>query len=266
MSNHSRYAAVPLVLLFLLLPVRGDAQERERRGGSSVRGHVLSEETGRPIPDVEITLEGDSVRVFTDGEGAFRFAGVPAGDHVLRARHLGYEDRSASLTVPFASIVEITLTLTTEPIELGEIEVVVRSPLLARAGFYERQKQGYAGEFLDRADIERKNPESVTALFRNMRGLRVIYAGIDGARVYVNQRVSFRDSNNRLGCQPTLWIDGVRSTMRSYDMMRVEELEGIEVYTGAGAPGTYNDICGTVLIWTRVPIRERGEAPGPGVS
>lgn len=70
----------------------------------------------------------------------------------------------------------------------------------------------------------------------------------------MNQQVTFRD---RGGCEPTLWIDGTRSTMRSYDMMRVEEIEGIEVYTGGGAPGTFNDPCGTVVIWTRVPIRQR---------
>jgi hypothetical protein len=42
--------------------------------------------------------------------------------------------------------------------------------------------------------------------------------------------------------------------MGSYDMMRAQEIEGIEVYTGGSAPGKFNDICGTVVIWTRVPI------------
>jgi hypothetical protein len=94
----------------------------------------------------------------------------------------------------------------------------------------------------------------VTDLFKNISGLRVLYGGIHGSRVFINQRVSFRDSELP-GCEPTLWLDGIRSTMGSYDMMRAEEIEGIEVYAGGGAPGKFSDLCGAVVIWTRVPLR-----------
>lgn len=246
---------VPAVLLALLcvLPRGLDAQERRQEIRSAVRGRVVDEQDGKPISGVVLTLEGTDLLVVTNDRGDFRMEPVPPGRHVLVAAHVAYAVRTDSLEVPKGALLELTVSLSTEAIELEELVVVVRSPVLERRGFYGRQRQGYGGTFMDRSEIEDRNPESVTALFRNMPGLRVVYGGIYGARIFMNQRVRLLDGDLP-GCEPQLWLDGIRSSMSTYDMMRAEEIEGIEVYTGGNAPGKFNDLCGTVLIWTRVPI------------
>lgn len=218
-----------------------------------VAGRVVDQADGEPLAGAEIGIGNSNVLAVSDGDGAFRIPGVPGGTHVLWVRHLGYGERSDSISLPPRALLDVTIALGTEAIELDELVVVVRSPVLARRGFYARQAQGYGGHFLDRADVERRKPSSVTDLFKDVRGLRVVYGGIYGGRIFVNQRATFAD-DGRPGCEPQLWLDGIRSTMNSYDLMRAEEIEGVEIYAGGRAPGKFIDICGTIVIWTRVPI------------
>ena len=242
-----------MLLLAAATPGWAEAQQ-DRRPNGTIMGRVIDRADGRSMAGVELGLSGTSLRSITDERGAFRLSGVPEGSHVLWARRIGYQERSDSLSVPPGALVEVTMALSTEPIEFEELVVVVRSSLLARQGFYSRQRQGYRGSFLDREEIERQNPHSVTELFRNLPGLRVVWGGISGSRVFVNQRVTFGD-DGLPGCEPELWLDGIRSTMKNYDLMRAGEIEGIEVYAGGSAPGKFVNICGTVVIWTRLPVR-----------
>jgi len=235
--------------------VPGDAfAQRGRPPDGVVTGQVREAGTEQTLEGVEVGLEGTSLRTVTDHEGKFRLAGVAGGSYRLWARRIGYQERSDSLRVPPRALVDVTIVLSTAPIELEGLVVTVRSPVLARHGFYARQEQGYGGVFIDRAEIERRRPQSVTDIFKNVPGLRVVYGGIYGSKVFVNQRVTFDDANLP-GCEPLLWLDGIRSTMTIYDLMRAEEIEGIEIYAGGSAPGKFNHLCGTIVIWTRVPIR-----------
>ncbi len=235
-------------------PEEAEAQRGGRPPDGVVTGLVVDADTQRPLEGAEVGLAGTELRAVTDDEGRFRLAGVAGGSYTLWARRLGYLERSDSLRVPPRALVDVTVAMSTDPIELEELVVVVRSPVLARHGFYTRQEQGYGGHFIDRAEIDRRRPQSVTDIFKNVPGVRVVYGGIYGSKVFINQRVTFDDANLP-GCEPLLWLDGIRSTMTIYDLMRAEEIEGIEIYAGGSAPGKFNHLCGTVVIWTRVPIR-----------
>lgn len=244
---------VATLTLSAWLPMATAAQ-RGRPPDGVVTGQVLDAGTEQALEGVEVGLEGTELRTVTDDEGRFRLAGVAGGSYRLWSRRIGYQARSDSLRVPPRALVDVTVVMSTDPIELEELVVTVRSPVLARNGFYSRQEQGYGGIFIDRAEIERRRPQSVTDIFKNVPGVRVVYGGIYGSKVFVNQRVTFDDANLP-GCEPLLWLDGIRSTMTIYDLMRAEEIEGIEIYSGGSAPGKFNHLCGTVVIWTRVPIR-----------
>jgi hypothetical protein len=239
----------------LCFPASAEAQGRRVSSPRAVvTGVVLDRETGDPIAGVDIGVARVGPLAITNDDGEFRISPFLAGTRVLWARRIGYEERSDSLVVVAGTLLHVTMELSTSPIELDELVVVVRSPVLNRSGFYDRERQGYGGHFVKPQDIEHMNPAAVTDLFRGMPGIRVVYGGVYGAGVFVNQRVTFAD-DQMPGCRPTIWVDGARSTMFSFDEMRVEEIEGMEVYTGATAPGKYSDICGTVAIWTKVPIR-----------
>ena len=241
-------------VLILFSPSLVEAQ-RDRVGTASISGLVLDQETNDPVMGVEMSVDGTSTLSITNDQGEFRFEEVLSGSLILRSRRLGYEERMDSLSVPEGALIDVTVRLSTEPVELEELVVEVRSRLLEQRGFYERQRTGYGGVFIDRETIEDRNPNVITDLFRTMSGLRVVYGGLFGPKVFVNQNITFSDGG--LGCEPSLMLDGVRSTMRSYDFIDPVEVEGLEVYAGGGAPGGFSDPCGTIAIWTRIQVRRR---------
>ena len=241
-------------VLVLFSPSLVEAQ-RDRVGTASISGLVLDQETNDPVMGVEMSVDGTSVLSITNEQGEFHFEEVLSGSLILRSSRLGYQERMDSLSVPEGALIDVTVRLSTEPVELDELVVEVRSRLLEQRGFYERQRTGYGGVFIDRETIEDRNPNVLTDLFRTMSGLRVVYGGLFGPKVFVNQNITFSDGG--LGCEPGLMLDGVRSTMRSYDFIDPVEVEGLEVYAGGGAPGGFSDPCGTIAIWTRIEVRRR---------
>ena len=221
----------------------------------AIAGQVFDQDTRKWIAGVEITVD-EMESVITDVEGHFRIEGIPVGWHRVVIRRIGYETRVDTIAIPTNSVLAVRVALAREPVVLEPMTITVRSATLERNGFYTRSQQGYSGVYLDRAKIESMRASSVTQLFRNMNGIRVVYDGLYGARLMINQVVSLSDPNQEDGgCEPSYWIDGVRSTMTTPDMMRLDELEGVEVYRRAGAPGKFIHSCGTILFWTRVPIR-----------
>ena len=221
----------------------------------AIAGQVFDQETRKWVAGVEVTVD-DMEPVITDAEGHFRIDAIPAGWHRVVTRRIGYETRVDTVAIPTNSVLAVRVALSREPVVLEPLTITVRSATLERNGFYTRAQQGYSGVYLDRAKIEAMRATSVTQLFRNITGIRVVYDGLHGARLVINQVVSLSDPEQDIGgCQPSYWIDGIRSTMTTPDMMRLDELEGIEVYRRAGAPGKFIHSCGTILFWTRVPIR-----------
>ena len=221
----------------------------------AIDGHVLDQDTREWIEGAEIRVEGLDDPTFTDPEGHFRIDGIPVGRYRLLIRRIGYEARLDTISIPTNSVLAVEIALARQPVVLEPLRITVRSATLERNGFYERAEQGYSGVYLDRAKIEEGRATSVTHLFQGINGIRVLYDGLYGARVVVNQHYSVVDTVQGGGCQPAFWIDGVRSTMRSPDDMLLNELEGIEIYRRAGAPGKFIHPCGTILFWTRVPTR-----------
>ena len=58
-------------------------------GAATLYGIVTDAETGEPIPDVLVTLNGGST--YTDGTGAYTFADIAPGEYVLQFSKEGYE-------------------------------------------------------------------------------------------------------------------------------------------------------------------------------
>lgn len=58
-------------------------------GASTLYGIVTDIETGEPIPDVLVTLNGGIT--YTDSTGAYTFADIASGEYVLKFSKEGYE-------------------------------------------------------------------------------------------------------------------------------------------------------------------------------
>lgn len=91
-----------LLFLVLLYPVLTQAQT------SSIIG-IVTDETGKKIPDARVTLDGGSFSDLTDSTGSFKLTEIPFGNYTLSIRTSGYAD------------LELKLGVTSIEMDLGQI-------------------------------------------------------------------------------------------------------------------------------------------------
>jgi hypothetical protein len=240
-------ASVSAALLSLVLATSGAAQLRP--GG--IAGTV-KDSLGVPIPDVEVTAIAASKTVRTDSAGNFVLGDITSGKIDVSFRRLAYSPAIVLIMVPPSDTTEIEVTLGVAAQQLTGV-VVQASPdqLRQLVAFEARRKRGI-GYFITRSQIENRHPLMLSDMLRTIPGTILINAE--------NGRTSVRFSRvARNNCPPQFFVDGVEVTGFSIDDMPPGDVEGVELYAGAaGLPPEYNrlhgtTICGTVIIWTRIP-------------
>lgn len=221
-------------------------------------GTVHSRQTGDPVSGARILVPSQDRRTVTGEEGRFRLDSLLPGRHRVRVHYLGYETnpREVELRARHSTRAELWLERTVLSVEDLQVEVT-RPRADPMAGFKERREDGF-GLFLDRGDINERNPAHTSDLFRSMAGVRVTPNRFGEARVTIG----------RFGgrCAPTVYVDGTLTAGMPVDFVMPQSIVGIEVYRGASeVPPQFNKPtergCGTILIWTRNP----GHTP-PGVE
>lgn len=222
-------------------------------------GTVTSRQTGEAVSGAEVLVPALDRRTATDDSGRFRLDGLSPGEHDVRVHYLGYttNPRRVELRVRHTTRAEFRLERTVLSVEDLRVDVS-SSRVDPMAGFKRRRDHG-PGVFLDRGDIERKNPAHTSDLFRSMAGVSVTPNRMGMAQV------SVRRFGRR--CRPTIYVDGVLTNAMPVDFVMPDAIIGIEVYRGASeVPPQFNkptrgEGCGTIVIWTRTP----GSTP-PGVE
>jgi Carboxypeptidase regulatory-like domain/TonB-dependent Receptor Plug Domain len=222
------------------------AQQMQRR---TLAG-IVTDTTRNPIPRVEIGLieRREIVRtVRTGDDGRFELVDIPAGKTTFVVRRLGFQPRTYTVQIrDGARRAFLPIVLDPMPAELEKVIVMAR---VAESGgrlkdFYERRARNAWGSFIEREQIERRNPIWMSDMLRMTPGVRVV-PGPNGRQV-----VRLR------GCAPTLWLDGMPLRGTELDEVVIpSEVAGIEVYrSSAGLPPQFMDMtgCGAIIVWTRV--------------
>lgn len=83
------------------------------RAGDIV-GQVADSKSGAYIASAAISVAGTSATATSDAEGRFRITGIAAGTYRLQASALGFDDASATVTVPATGNATATIKLTSE--------------------------------------------------------------------------------------------------------------------------------------------------------
>lgn len=250
-----------LTMVLLLASAEGRAQIPGAPGSvvapaggirsGAIKG-VVSDSVGTGIVGATVSLVGVASVSITSDDGAFHLAGVPAGQHLLVARRIGFRPESLSLAV----VTDSTLTTRVRLISTAQkVAPVVITASRARytgrlAGFHERRDRGM-GRFFTAADIDQRNPRVVTDMLRSVPGIRVTPG-----------MVNFRGRR----CAPLVWLDGVPASTGylDVDLFNPSSLAGIEIYLGPSTiPSQFTWVrgkadCGVIALWTKLPeMRDR---------
>lgn len=232
-------------------------------------GRVVEEESGTPIPGVDLTIRGSEGRFIrsavTDDVGSFEVLVQNVDAVKIYASRLGYMDNTTPvLHFDGHDFYQVEIRLDPEALLLAPLEVIARSeatqsPLLAN--FRQRLASG-SGYYITRTDVEQRNPMHVTDLLRDIPGVNLQSSGRGSQRTVRMSRASSRD------CPVQVYVDGfllTRSiptstgwsaeTFTIDDVVSPSSIEGIEVYRGPSTvppeflgPGAS---CGVIAIWTR---------------
>jgi hypothetical protein len=234
-------------LIFIMAPSPSAAQRRT----GSIAG-VVRDESGTPVPSVDVSAIKHGIIARTDSVGKFFLAAVPSGSVDLSFRRLAFEPTVVTIDLDPGDTTEVQVKLTVVAQRLTGVVVKERAPATTPIlqAFETRRRQGI-GYFVTREQIEKRHPQHLSDMLRMIPGT-VLTDGDAG-------RTTLRFARNARNCPPQFYIDGIQAVGFSIDDMPPGDVEGIELFAGAaGLPPEFNRmrssaICGSVLIWTRTP-------------
>lgn len=251
MSRSPRFLALLLLAVLGLLP--GAIPARAQGGGTARLSVVVVDSASRPVATTRVQVGGAPAAAWSDSTGLAVVDRIPAGSRLVQIQRTGYVPENAVIRFEPGADLRIRVTLTPTPFTLDTLQVVAwrERAALARAGFYDRQRQGQ-GSFLTRDDLAKLETLSSDLGFalRRMRGFKVERGA--GGRLSV---LSTRGAGSLSGgCVPEIFLDGMPSDMEMLGLLQPGEVEAVEGYAGAAtAPGEYagSSTCGVILVWTR---------------
>lgn len=247
---HGTRGLVFAFVLALALPVSVAAQETR-----VVSGVVVDAESGAPVSDAVVTIQGTGLSVVTDPQGRFSVNAVPVGSQQLILRHLAYGEHAEALDVASSGSLDFQIRVSVRAIELEPLEVEVRSPE-AQA----RRMAGSPTNVIDRAAIE-AFPGGGGGLLPLLAG-RIPSLRVDGNCVeyrYLQHAIIPDEANPEVSiiipCRDiTVYLDGVPDQQGSVLLQQLppQDIERIQVLTPAEAGLQYvNGGRGVILVETR---------------
>lgn len=226
---------------------------------------LVTDSGGRPISYV--TLDGGAkYRTLTNAVGEFTFL-VPRKDGIeVDVRRIGFMPAKFKV-LPGG---DTTVTIAMEQLAIIMNTTIIRAQQQVRTlenrGFYDRmlqsQRGALVGDFVTPEEIEMRNPQRVTQMFEQKRGVRVTRIG----NCYVI--VQCYRIMGSAGCAATVYVDGQRmnplrgatqdgpaSAPPIDETVNISSVAAIEIYPrGSTAPPQYQSLngnCAIVVIWTR---------------
>ena len=249
----------------------GLAQSPER---GAIEGIVLRALDSLPLAAAKVSLDSSGLELKSDSNGAFRFAGLAFGSHVVHVMLLGYQPASAVVTVTGPRPAWVTLRLQSPAQVMPEVEVLGHQVLdLPRFTQAIQRANRNNGAVFTAAEIARENPLETKMLLERLPGVHVNDRGITFSRCQDSGMLprptygggggasaSFETSDTRRP-RTQVYVDGLRLTRdeKGEDANQVlktvnpRSIAVMEVYTGiARIPGEFSeDACAVVAIWTK---------------
>ena len=233
-----------LVALYAAVPSSPAQQPPDTT--ARITGTVRSSINGLPITGVMVAVRRARAFGVSDSTGAFTLTGLPSGKQTLRVLYgdsLSYEQ---DVTLKRGKTLRLSVLLDVAAVEMSPIVVEARGLRADRslAGFYDRRRWGW-GRFYTLADLDRRRGLSLCTL--------VTEAGVQVRRAFGNCVPLSQSVVDR--CAMSVFLDGLRLPPDELELLRVDELAGVEVYKhGLEVPVEFQSgfgDCGAILLWSR---------------
>jgi len=241
------HAAALSMACVVALAGAGDAAAAQGRTGA-IRGQLVDRESHAPIRGAHIALLGTLRGFASDSEGRFARDSLGAGNYLLQVRAIGYTGRSWVLQLGEGEVRSDVFELERLPVQLDPV-TVRRPPSFSeqRRLEFERRRASGRGYFITENQIERAKPHSLSDLFRNVPGVRLVCRGSSSCNIRMSRAA--RD------CRPDFVLDGFPATNSTSLDMPTVGIIGVEVYrTLSETPMEFlkaDNLCGTIVLWTR---------------
>jgi hypothetical protein len=265
------------------------------QGAAALSGRIV-DTAGAPIRGASLRVPQLERSVAVDSTGRFRLEGLPTGRVTVVGEAPGFAGKRAEVTIPASGTVEQDFSLVPNAHVLANVEVRARArkqlPLKLHE-FEQRRNRSAGGRYLGPDDVAKYSGRPlVDALKTIMVGVR-FQRNAQGEMNIVSQRslnpASIRQSANIKPCGIQIWQDGALlsdpnqsvevmvdpgttgsrsiSTQRigadhEYDISNLlsNDYMAVEYYSDLSStpPGfrTGTPSCGTLVLWTRVPLTD----------
>ncbi|MGH7540458.1 MAG: TonB-dependent receptor, partial [Gemmatimonadota bacterium] len=142
-----------------------------------IGGEVVDAQTGAPLPDAFVEIEGTRVGAFTDEAGRYQLAGLPPGRVVLRVRRIGYAVARLPLTLRAGERVTRRVELAVSALRMEDLRVT------ADVGGRAEGELGTA-DVIDEEAIENQTAVSLQGLLELIPGQPLAAPGLDGIQQF----------------------------------------------------------------------------------
>lgn len=208
-----------------------------------VSGEITDSRTGESLVGVNILIRGTEIGTAADIDGRYILRRVPAGDHILLFRYIGYETQEREITVTANETLTVNISLAEDVIQGQEIQVTARQRGQSRA-FSQQRNSANIKNVVSSDQINAFADNTVTGALSRVPGM-----GHGGANI---RGVGAGSSNVTMDGQRM----GATGDDRSVDLSTisadmVQELEVIKVIT----PDMDADaLAGVINVNTRRPV------------
>lgn len=103
------------------------AQQQPGAGGvGTITGRVFNPASGEYVNDAEVSIQGTSLKVYTESGGNFRFDRVPTGEITINVSYTGYDLAHDTFTLADGATVSRDINITSSLIAKGKDDEVVK--------------------------------------------------------------------------------------------------------------------------------------------
>jgi TonB-dependent starch-binding outer membrane protein SusC len=240
-------------------PMPAAAQQAEAPQTGALTGQVVNAQTGEPIPNAQIVVQGTTRGVLSGTDGRFRVGQLRPGSYRVEARSVGFRTRVETVNVAPSPTADVTFQLPVSAVALDEV-VVTGQP-----GAIARREIGNAVASIDAQALD-DAPVFTTAQLIQGRapGVEVFPTGGkagQGSRILLRGVTSITQD-----VHPLVYVDGVRidnsfisgiqtggATWIGIDDLAPEDIERVEIVRGASAATLYGTeaSAGVIQIFTK---------------